>query len=108
MNQLFQGAAHQKYDKSLEEDMIMYDKQPYKKDPDLCNTSTVRLVSGNVMKYYTFQYFWNEPYLIDTQDEKVEKKLSAMRNDAEAAKQVYEHEFTEQEVLDEAAASITM
>lgn len=86
LNQLMQGTTHEKYDKSLEDNMTMYDNQPYKKDPDLCNTNTVRLISGNVMKFYTFHYNWGEPYLISTQDEKVEKKLAAMRLEAEAAR----------------------
>lgn len=40
------------YDKSLEENISMYDKQIYIRDLTLCNTDTLGLVSGNVIKYY--------------------------------------------------------
>lgn len=84
LNQFIQGVTHQKYDKSLEDNMTMYDNQPYKRDYELCNTNNVRLVSGNVMKYYTFQYNRETPYLVNTQDEKTEKMLAAMKVEAEA------------------------
>lgn len=40
------------YDKSLEENISMYDKQAYICDVTLCNADTLGLVSGNVIKYY--------------------------------------------------------
>lgn len=76
----------------------MYDNQPYKRDYELCNTNNVRLVSGNVIKYYTFQYNWDTPYLISTQDDKTEEMLAAMRVEAEAAAaRVYQSEDSQLE-----------
>lgn len=50
------------YDKSLEENLTMYDEMPYIRDDSLCNRSTVRLVSGNIIKYYRYNLV--DPYLL--------------------------------------------
>jgi hypothetical protein len=50
------------YDKSLEENLTMYDEMPYVRDDSLCNRSTVRLVSGNIIKYYRYKLV--DPYLL--------------------------------------------
>lgn len=42
----------QPYDTTLEENMSMYDKLPYKRDEDMCNASTLALETGNLIKYY--------------------------------------------------------
>ena len=88
MNQSIQGIKHQKYDKSLEDNITMYDNQEYKKDSDLINQDQIRLVSGNVIKYYTFQYDASQPYMIQTQDELVKEKIALMQYelDMKAAK----------------------
>lgn len=57
----------------------MYDRQPYKKDPDLCSADKIKLVSGNVIKYYTFQYNTAQPYLVNTQDDAVKDRLEKMK-----------------------------
>ena len=56
----------QPYDATLEENMSMYDKLPYKRNEDMCNASTLALVSGNLVKFYRCTY--DEPAEIDTQD----------------------------------------
>lgn len=42
----------QPYDATLEENMSMYDKLPYKRNEDMCNASALALESGNLIKYY--------------------------------------------------------
>lgn len=44
--------AEKPYDTTLEENMSMYDKLPYKRNEDLCNVSTLGLNSGNLVKFY--------------------------------------------------------
>lgn len=79
MNKTTEEFTHQKYDKSLEDTMDMYDNQPYTKDPDLCSADKIKLFSGNVMKYYTFQVNRVEPYLVQNQDEAVKKTIEEMK-----------------------------
>ncbi len=49
------------------DDLSMYDKMPYKSNYDLCNSNTVCLESGNLLKSYRVSE--KEPYIIK-QDEK--------------------------------------
>lgn len=56
------------YDTTLEENISMYDKLPYKRNEDLCNVSTLALNSGNLVKYYRCNGA-PETMEIDTQDE---------------------------------------
>ena len=79
MNKKLEEFTHQKYDKSLEDIMDMYDNQPYTKDPDLCSSDKIKLFSGNVMKYYTFQVNRVEPYLVQNQDEAVKERIEEMK-----------------------------
>lgn len=44
--------AEKPYDTTLEENISMYDKLPYKRNVDLCNISTLGLNSGNLVKFY--------------------------------------------------------
>lgn len=57
----------QPYDATLEENMSMYDKLPYKRNEDVCNASTLALESGNLIKYYRCTQ--TDPIEIETQDE---------------------------------------
>lgn len=68
MGTLIHSVAKQPYDKTLEENMSMYDKLPYKRDADMCNASTLCLNSGNLLKYYRCQQQM-EAIEIATQDE---------------------------------------
>lgn len=61
------SVVKQPYDSTLEENMSMYDKLPYKRNADMCNASTLALVSGNLIKFYRCNY--HEPREIDTQDD---------------------------------------
>lgn len=40
------------YDKSLEDNLAMYDNMPYLRDATLCNEETIALISGNIVKGY--------------------------------------------------------
>lgn len=73
----------QPYDATLEENMSMYDKLPYKRNEDLCNASTLALESGNLIKYYRCAEA--DAIEIETQDE----HFSAIAN---AHIQAYEKE----------------
>jgi hypothetical protein len=55
------------FDNTLLDDLSMYDKMPYSSNYDLCNSNTVRLESGNLLKSYRVSE--KEPYIIK-QDEK--------------------------------------
>ncbi len=63
------------YDKTLEYNISMYDKLPYKRDSERCNASTLALVSGNLVKYYYCKPNM-EPKEVDTQDENLKKIIS--------------------------------
>jgi hypothetical protein len=94
------GAKHQKYDKSLENRISMYDNQEYKRDSDLCNQDKIKLVSGNMIKYYTFQMNTSKPYVIQTQDDLVKEKIAKLQHEMErkAAMQMEETEQAEEEL----------
>lgn len=101
MSNFTDGVRHQKYDKSLEDRIDMYDNQQYKKDPDLCSQDKIKLVSGNMIKYYTFQMNTSQPYVIQTQDDLVKEKIAKMQYeiDLKAARQMEEAKQEEEELL---------
>lgn len=74
----------QPYDATLEENMSMYDKLPYKRNEDMCNASTLALETGNLIKYYRCTEI--DSIDIKTQDE----HFSAI---ADAHIQAYEKEL---------------
>ena len=63
------------YDSTLEDKTTIYDKQPYKKDPDLCGADKVKLVSGNVVKYNTQNYKPTEPFIINNRDCEIKERI---------------------------------
>lgn len=65
------------FDESMITDLSMYDHMPYIRDSGICNIETVRLVSGNIIKYY--RYDTNLPFNLDNQDEMIRKKLDELR-----------------------------
>ncbi|WP_455716762.1 hypothetical protein [Anaerosporobacter sp.] len=50
------------FDNTLLDDLNMYDKMPYSSNYDLCNSNTVCLQSGNLLKFYRVNE--KEPYII--------------------------------------------
>lgn len=81
----------------------MYDNQRYVKDPDLCSQDKIKLESGNLIKYYTFQYNSSQPYVIDTNDDLMKDKIAHWQCelDLQAAKK---KEQSEKALLAEATA----
>jgi len=67
------------YDISLEDKMTIYDKQPYKKDIDLCGSDKIKLVSGNVVKFYSQNYKMDDPYTISNRDSETQIRLQKER-----------------------------
>lgn len=67
--------AEKPYDTSLEDNISMYDKLPYKRDEDLCNVSTLGLVSGNLVKFYRCSGS-EEEKAIDNRDDAFSKIVS--------------------------------
>lgn len=55
------------FDNTLMDDLCMYDRMPYSSNYDLCNSNTVGLESGNLLKSYRVKE--KGPYIIE-QDEK--------------------------------------
>lgn len=72
------------YDTTLEENISMYDKLPYKRNEDLCNVSTLALNSGNLVKYYRCNGA-PEAMEIDTQDAHFSEIVSEHLQAAEKA-----------------------
>ncbi|NLP34519.1 MAG: hypothetical protein GX359_04895 [Clostridiales bacterium] len=58
------SALEKAYDASLynQEQWSMYDNLPYVSDKEIYNKTHIKLVSGNIIKYY--QYIMKEPYEI--------------------------------------------
>lgn len=52
MSRRSHSEAEKPYDTTLEDNISMYDKLPYKRNEDLCNISTLGLNSGNLVKFY--------------------------------------------------------
>lgn len=77
--------------------MSMYDNQPYIKDPDLCSSDKIRLVSGNMIKYYNFHYVANEPYIVNTQDDIVKEKLAKMQRELARKSAILNEEMNQEE-----------
>ncbi len=52
------------FDHEYEIDAKFYDALPYKRDYDLCNWTPLRMLSGNIIKYY--QYRLDQPVILQT------------------------------------------
>lgn len=65
------------YDHSYNYSCNLYDNLPYRKTYELCNEHTVRMYSGNIIKF--FQYELEKPFLINNHDDEVAAELENMR-----------------------------
>ncbi len=70
-----------KYDSRYDFDVSMYDHLPYDRDEDLCNISSVKLESGNLIKYWRCKSkdsipIVNKESLIE--EDKIEDKISEL------------------------------
>lgn len=52
------------FDHKYESSTVFYDNLPYIRDYDLCNWTPLRLMSGNIIKFY--QYKLDKPVIIQT------------------------------------------
>jgi predicted DNA binding protein len=64
----------QKYDGTLDYGIVMYDNLPYQRNSDVCNSSTVAMYSGHIIKYYLCLN-QEEEYLIDNHDHEIQDIL---------------------------------
>lgn len=66
------------YDTSLEDRIKMYDQFPYTHNVNLCNSDTVRLYSGNVIKSSTYNNLTTVK-TISNHDDVVKAKLALLK-----------------------------
>jgi hypothetical protein len=59
---------HQKYDTSMEHQITLYDHLPYQRNIDLCNSDSISLYSGHVIKYFLCIES-KKPYIISNHDQ---------------------------------------
>lgn len=52
------------FDRRYENASVFYDNLPYVRDYDLCNWTPLRVLSGNIIKFY--QYKLDKPVIIQT------------------------------------------
>lgn len=62
------------YDSSLDSHVTMYDHLPYERNYDFCNENHIRLVSGNLAKYYMIAPT-DEVTTISNHDDDIEARL---------------------------------
>ena len=102
-NSHFPEAKHP-YASTLEENMSMYDKLPYKRNAEMCNASTIAMESGNLVKYYRCAPS-TETIEIQTQDEKFKSIVSAHIQEQEKLNKLMHERFPllcgEEEYLEE-------
>lgn len=65
------------FDYSFNYSCSLYDNLPYKRTYELCNEHTVRMSSGNVIKY--FQYSMSKPFKINNHDAEFAVELDNLR-----------------------------
>lgn len=91
MNQMNRVAGiSQKYDGTLDYGITMYDELPYQRDADVCNSSTVALYSGHIIKYYLCNNK-QEEYPINNRDDDIELILQKI-SEQEALRRISEAE----------------
>ncbi len=71
-----------KYDGALDYGIIMYDNLPYRRDADVCNSSTVALYSGHIIKYYLC-INREESLPIDNHDDEIQEILRRIQEKEE-------------------------
>ena len=69
------------FDNTLMDDLSMYDKMPYTSNYDLCNSNTVGLESGNLLKSYRVNE--KEPYIIEQDERRFHKKITSVSHQPE-------------------------
>lgn len=69
------------FDNTLMDDLSMYDKMPYTSNYDLCNSNTVGLESGNLLKSYRVNE--KEPYIIEQDEGRFHIKIASLNHQPE-------------------------
>lgn len=89
-----EAGISKKYDGTLDYGIEMYDNLPYQRNSDVCNSSTVALYSGHIIKYYLCNNEENA-YPINNRDDEIQAILRHAREEAEKR----QTEDTEPEVI---------
>ena len=66
------------FDHKYEAASVFYDNLPYVRDYDLCNWTPLRMVSGNIIKYY--QYKLDKPVILQTDPDGYKKNILLSRS----------------------------
>ena len=70
----------QKYDATLDYGIDMYDKLPYQRNSDVCNSGAVAMFSGHIIKYYLCLN-QEEAFEINNHDDEIEQILRRIRQE---------------------------
>lgn len=89
-----EAGISKKYDGTLDYGIEMYDNLPYQRNSDVCNSSTVALYSGHIIKYYLCNNE-EDAYPINNRDDEIQAILLHAREEAEKR----QTEDTEPEVI---------
>ena len=89
-----EAGISKKYDGTLDYGIEMYDNLPYQRNSDVCNSSTVALYSGHIIKYYLCNNE-EDAYPINNRDDEIQAILLHARKEAEKR----QTEDTEPEVI---------
>lgn len=89
-----EAGISKKYDGTLDYGIEMYDNLPYQRNSDVCNSSTVALYSGHIIKYYLCNNE-EEAYPINNRDDEIQSILRHACEEAEKR----QTEDTEPEVI---------
>lgn len=89
-----EAGISKKYDGTLDYGIEMYDNLPYQRNSDVCNSSTVALYSGHIIKYYLCNNE-EDAYPINNRDDEIQAILRHAREEAEKR----QTEDTEPEVI---------
>lgn len=104
MNQTNRVAGiSQKYDASLDYGIDMYDNLPYERNADVCNSSTIALYSGHIIKYYLC-INQEESFPVNNHDDEIHDILRRIQ--AQETQRLSE-EAARQEVLDVPTSDLT-
>ena len=77
-----EAGISKKYDGTLDYGIEMYDNLPYQRNSDVCNSSTVALYSGHIIKYYLCNNE-EDAYPINNRDNEIQSILRRAQEETE-------------------------
>ena len=77
-----EAGISKKYDGTLDYGIEMYDNLPYQRNSDVCNSSTVALYSGHIIKYYLCNNE-EDAYPINNRDDEIQSILRRAQEETE-------------------------